>query len=294
MKVSPGLRQARKTAALACAFMAGAVLLCGSLGTPTEQATGRYENASVSEKEAAGVTVRSWYYANHETEGQVMQEAAANAVEAYSAYYGDFPYASLDCVETGLFPGGMEYPQLVFIGEDLLQYYSMEEQLMEKEPTSLEVCTAHEVGHNWFYGVVGNDEYNDAWIDEGFASFSEQIYLKYICENGFVNYDFSWEEQKQRLKQSLDFMGWDGQIDLPAGEFQDYVSSVYTGANYYLISLQEAIGEEAFHEMVRKFYSEFRFREASTEDFIETARPYVEGNQQAVDLCAKYLSRWTE
>ena len=46
--------------------------------------------------------------------------------------------------------------------------------------------------------------------------------------------------------------------------------------------------------MVRKFYSEFRFREASTEDFIETARPYVEGNQQAVDLCAKYLSRWTE
>ena len=248
----------------------------------------------MSEKEAAGVTVRSWYYANHETEGQVMQEAAANAVEAYSAYYGDFPYASLDCVETGLFPGGMEYPQLVFIGEDLLQYYSMEEQLMEKEPTSLEVCTAHEVGHNWFYGVVGNDEYNDAWIDEGFASFSEQIYLKYICENGFVNYDFSWEEQKQRLKQSLDFMGWDGQIDLPAGEFQDYVSSVYTGANYYLISLQEAIGEEAFHEMVRKFYSEFRFREASTEDFIETARPYVEGNQQAVDLCAKYLSRWTE
>lgn len=85
----------------------------------------------------------------------------------YGEWYCPYPYGDLWVVEpVTLTAGGMEYPQFVFSAADI------------PLTRGLEMVTAHEVGHQWFYGILANDEVNEAWLDEGMNTFSELRYME--------------------------------------------------------------------------------------------------------------------
>lgn len=115
---------------------------------------------------AGNITVNSWYYSGSERDkkqGEVSLKAAIDAVNAFCDAWGEYPYDTLDVVQTPYNAGGMEYPGLVRIAE-------MYADLIEAEgDESLRLDVAHEVAHEWFYAVVGNDQYREAWLDESFA-----------------------------------------------------------------------------------------------------------------------------
>ena len=82
----------------------------------------------------------------------------------YSQFYGDYPYNHITAVDGDMSAGGgMEYPNITVISrsgsEDLLEYVIM-----------------HEVGHNWFYGILGNNERDFTWMDEGLNEYSNIRY----------------------------------------------------------------------------------------------------------------------
>lgn len=88
----------------------------------------------------------------------------ADAVYYYSLWNGDYPYSHASAVDGALSAGGgMEYPNVTVIGA-------------MGDTASLETVIAHEVGHNWFYGILGSNERDNGWMDEGINSANEMRY----------------------------------------------------------------------------------------------------------------------
>jgi hypothetical protein len=126
-------------------------------------------------KQTGATTVTSYYWPDHEEGGRQALEVAADALEVYSARFGRYPYAELDVAETSFTilgaPGGMEFPGIVFISSN---FYLLE-GLFASE---LEVVVAHDVARQWWYGLVGNNQVDEPWLDEAFATYASVIYLE--------------------------------------------------------------------------------------------------------------------
>jgi hypothetical protein len=151
---------------------------------------GRFRRVGATDE--LGVAVRLWYLPRFlsETRARRLVRRSASILDTFSAAFGDYPYAEVDVVITTFDAfGGMEYPQLVMV-----------------TPTPLVI--AHELAHQWWYGIVGNDEYEDPWIDEGFAQWS--MYLPFHAErrwppDPFVGCRmFPWPDDTVRLSSGID------------------------------------------------------------------------------------------
>ncbi len=97
-----------------------------------------------------------------------VMQYAKDALDYYGRWYGEYPYFTLTICDGDMSAGGgMEYPNMVIVstGED--QY-----------TRTLEMVVMHEIGHQWFYGMLGNNEMDEPWLDEGINSFSEQRYFE--------------------------------------------------------------------------------------------------------------------
>ncbi len=90
----------------------------------------------------------------------------SDATFYYSLWNGDYAYNNVSAVDGTISAGaGMEYPNITIIGDASTAF-------------DLDVVITHEVGHNWFYGMLGNNERKNAWMDEGINSFNELRYIK--------------------------------------------------------------------------------------------------------------------
>ena len=114
-----------------------------------EQVTGNAGATKVVVSYRAGAVTK--------VQAQRMLAAAQKSVSTFAASFGPYPYPELDVV-LGAFPdfGGMEYPTIVFSEVD-------------------KWTVAHEVAHQWWYGLVGNDQYAEPWLDESLATWSEEL-----------------------------------------------------------------------------------------------------------------------
>src|SRR5699024_6835658 len=107
-------------------------------------------------------------------------EFGEDSLETFSNLFGKYPYRVYSIVMTE-FPSGMEYPGIVFINEELF---------MPALEEILEQTIVHETAHQWWYGLVGNDQIKEAWLDEALTTYSEVIYNEevYNKEKGEVYY----------------------------------------------------------------------------------------------------------
>ena len=104
------------------------------------------------------------------SEPHLWKNAVRNMNDAlyhYSALVGDYPYQQCTAIDgTIAAGGGMEYPNINIIGKTY-------------DPFLFDMVVAHEVGHNWFQGILGSNERNHPWMDEGMNSFMEALYVMY-------------------------------------------------------------------------------------------------------------------
>lgn len=185
-----------------------------------------------------------------------------DSLKVFNDVYGQYPYGQYSVVQTN-FPSGMEYPGIVFIGK---QYY---DEVWEEY---LEIVIVHETAHQWWYGVVGNDQIDEAWLDESMASYSEVVYFTelYGEEQGQYYQELANEEQYKTVMESLydtvvlksleEFEGWD-----------DYGPLVYSKGAVFLNEIRNTYGKEIFYEIMRTYFDEFKFMNANTEDFKEVS-----------------------
>ena len=187
----------------------------------------------------------------------------------YSRYYGDYPYNHITAVDGDLSAGGgMEYPNITVIA-------SMPSKQM------LEMVIMHEVGHNWFYGILGSNERYHTWMDEGLNEYSCIRYWqdKYKDQNErFViapfiqeklgiakQLKFSWFEYFQY--SILSQIGNPQPLSLKADEFDGGNYGLnYNKTAVFTRFLQHYLGEEKMDEIMQDYYETWKFKHPYPED----------------------------
>ncbi|MCD6587199.1 MAG: M1 family metallopeptidase [Candidatus Fermentibacteraceae bacterium] len=192
------------------------------------------------------------------------------AVDSTLAYYGEwytpYPYDDLwvvDPVEPG--SGGMEYPQFVFAfkGVPLTRIQEM--------------VTIHEVGHQWFYGLLGNNETDEAWLDEGMNTFSELRYMerRYGFHGNLTKTPAWLLDAGDRDMQLVSFVsGASSDVTPVLSTATDAGDGSYsTGYTYYtkpalfLSMIQSQLGDSLFDEVMDTYFQRFAWHHPHTDDF---------------------------
>jgi len=130
--------------------------------------TARHRGVSPDEaKPRQEVRIRVLYPPDHDGVKERFQWAAGASLACYGIWFGQYPYEVLTVVdppECGGAAGGMEYPTLFTVWGD---------RNAPDYPYGMEGVTIHEFGHQFFYGLLGSNEFEEAWLDEGFTSFTD-------------------------------------------------------------------------------------------------------------------------
>jgi hypothetical protein len=188
------------------------------------------------------------------------------ALQRFEQNYGPYPYKIITVIdpEPGSEMQGMEYPTL-FTGDG--GWYG---------PFNvLEVTTEHEFGHQYWYGMVATNEFEEAWLDEGINSYTEVKTLASILGPNTSGLDRSWanfgDDGYQRLSYliSLDY----DPIARFAWKFRDFES--YAGVTYgktatALGTLEGLIGSDTMAEAMHTYFERYRFKHPTGEDFLRT------------------------
>jgi len=215
------------------------------------------ENFEHRNRVEQGVVVNSYFYAGHEAGGEKALEAAVDALAVFTDLFGPYPYTELDVVETPNYLGGMEYPGLVVVQDDL--YPGV---------IGVEWLTAHEVAHQWWFALVGSDQVDEPWLDEALTQYSTMLYYEriYGAERArSVRYG-EFEQVHRNLKRR----GRDLPVGLPAQEYpaELYWQVVYDKGALYFHALRETVGDESFFEILRTYYQDNRYRIATPDSFL--------------------------
>ena len=104
------------------------------------------------------------YYYFNDSHPESSLKAGVDAIKTFSKLFGSYPYSNFSIVESDFVYGGMEYPNLVMISTDI-----------SNEDDYLNVIV-HETAHQWWYGMVGNDEYTFPWLDEALTEYSTILF----------------------------------------------------------------------------------------------------------------------
>ena len=201
---------------------------------------------------------------------------ARQALETFNSLYGEYPYPNY-AVCCGRFPfGGMEYPALCVVGED---YFA------DGKQDSLELVIAHETAHQWFYGLVGSDQYFQPWQDEALCEYAALRYAKARYGAGsyetlkFLRVD---APMRERIPGSLTP---GSPIDY-FSSLNDYAAVVYGRGAALLLALDEMLpgGADGF---LRAYAERFAFRLVSREDFEVFLNEY--GGMDLKPLVTDYL-----
>ncbi len=132
-----------------------------------------------------GVAITVYYADDIEMTARRALDVAKVSLELCCDTFGDYPYKTLSVVMGGLVGGvnGMEYPTLVMISPEIPieEYYEMDFNISDSAicdclMASLDRSICHEIAHQWFYGIVGNDQITEPWLDEGLCRYSEYLY----------------------------------------------------------------------------------------------------------------------
>ncbi|MBA3664554.1 MAG: M1 family metallopeptidase [Bacteroidetes bacterium] len=221
-------------------------------------------------------TVDTWVFFTNKN-FELWKDAVVYVNEStifYSFLNGDYPYNNITAVDgTIMAGGGMEYPNITVIGD-------------MDNTFDLDVTIAHEVGHNWFYGILGSNERDFPALDEGLNSFYEMRYTraKYPARKLI---EYTGRDSTFKLLGANKIPFWrekevgyfmaakartDQPINLPSQDFTslNYGLIVYAKTAIIMDYLMEYMGEETFDKAMQFYYEQFKFKHPYPEDLIKT------------------------
>jgi hypothetical protein len=213
-------------------------------------------------------TVNSYTVDGLEDGSEIAATTAKNAIEAFNTYYGIYPYSQFNVVSTPMQGAyGIEYPGIVGIN------YALYDSSDPTNASILESTVAHEVGHQWLYNIVGDDQINEPWLDESMTQYATGLYyLNEYGEAGYGAYTNSWYNRWDRVNRE------EMPIGLPAGEYEgrEYSGIVYGRGPIFIQTLAETMGEVKFQAFLKDYYESFKWGIATTPEFKALAEKHCE------------------
>ncbi len=201
------------------------------------------EAYEVVSKQVGETTVNSYAPARLRAGAEQAAEIAAAALEAFGRRFGPYPYTELDLVSTATSALGVEYPGIIALND-----------AMYGRPSGrlLESTVVHEVAHQWFYNVVGNDQVDEPWLDEALSQYATLLY--YVDRRDAAGERAFYESLQGRWEFA------DGEkipIGLPVAAYTEagpysrtYGAIVYGRGALFFEALRDEMGQEAFDEFL--------------------------------------------
>jgi len=221
------------------------------------------------------VEMRLLLQPEHLSQAERHFAATRAALRYYGEWFGAYPYPHITIVDPAWqsHAGGMEYPTLFTAGT---------RWLAPEGVTRPEGVTIHECGHQFWYAIVGNNEFEHAWLDEGFNTFStgrtiDQAYRPNFLEwryfGGFVPYVLhdivsSRETDEDDLEGYREVAEW----DVPATPSFRYWPGSAGGISYsktalWLNTLERHLGWPVLRKILSTYFERWKFRHPKPDDF---------------------------
>lgn len=199
----------------------------------------------------------TWKFANTYTK---------DGLKHYSNWIGEYAYntATTVCGIANDFSGGMEYPSITLI-------------TTQGGGKELDETIVHEIGHNWFYGVLASNEREHAWMDEGMNTYYQKRYMDEKYKNSselektgkaFIDNRIPDDMEKLVIKSLKGIQKYQA-IDLPAEKYGyiNYAISVYMAGAIWMSDLEKQLGTTTFDSCMKRYYNNWQFKHPYPEDF---------------------------
>lgn len=228
------------------------------------------------------VDLRLLLQPEHRSQARRHFHATQAALRTYGRWYGPYPYGHLTVVDPawGSGAGGMEYPTLFTAGTRLFNPFG---------GGSPEGVTVHEAGHQFWYGLIGNDEFEHAWLDEGLNTFSTSrtlhetygppLYSRRfftppgtdlqgffpVLLPGFGYARSPYDSRVERYRRLADI----DRQDTPSYRYFPAAAGAlsYSKTALWLGTLERYLGWDRLQPAMSRFFREWRFGHPRPEDF---------------------------
>jgi len=216
-------------------------------------------------------TVNAYSFPERADGAELALKFATDAIRSFNQRFGVYPYTEFDVVSTPMQALGIEYPGTV--GVNLAMFDLAGEVAGLPSPIMLEGTVAHEVGHQWFYNIVGNDQIDEPWLDEALTQYVTWLY--YVDSYGKSNargFRDSWVSRWDRVERA------DIPIGLPAGSYagREYGAIVYGRGPLFLEALAEEMGQERFDAFLRDYYESHKWGIGTGDAFQQLAERHCQ------------------
>ncbi|WP_105968647.1 M1 family metallopeptidase [Streptomyces geranii] len=199
---------------------------------------------TATETSPGGVRVKSYWSPGTSAGGvRLNRRDGVAAVDRFGKEFGRYPYGEIDLVMTSGFGGGREYPGLVFLGT-----------------TEEGSAVVHEIAHQWWYGIVGNDEYASPWLDESFAQYANARFYGWDTRDCWSEDD--WPSDRAALTNSMAY--WAAH----PGEYH----LVYTAGPCALADLERTLGAGTMARLLKRYAHDHWYGVSTTADFKKAAQ----------------------
>lgn len=203
--------------------------------------TAKHKNVSVN------------YYFYDDKSPEISMEYALKSLKLYDELFGEYPYKTYSVVQTKFLQGGMEFPALVMISDAL-------------EKKEYGEVIVHETAHQWWQTVVGNNEIEYGFLDEGLTEYSVVLFYENHPEYG-MNRDSMIKSAEQTYKAYCTvydklFGKTNTKMMRSLKDFTseyEYVNLAYVKSAIMYDTLRKTVGEEIFFNALKKYYSDYRF-----------------------------------
>jgi hypothetical protein len=210
----------------------------------------------------------------HRPQAQRYLDAAKLGLKWFGLWYGRYPYKTLTVVDPApgaSGAGGMEYPTFITGGTSLVLNRWPFDKVRAPE-----MVTVHEFGHQFWYGLVGNNEFEEAWLDEGFNSYSTSkvMDIGYGADTSYLDMLGLRVGTTGAVRaMNAAFATHFDRVRQPAWSYQSgtYGFYSYQKPEILLRTLENYLGEPTMARVMRTYHERWRFRHPSSDDFYAVA-----------------------
>jgi len=200
--------------------------------------------------DAYGTRVTSYFLPGGEAAGTAALKYAVQALRIYSDRFGEYPFTDMRVAPAPITLRGMEYPQVILLG---IETYT---RFRDK----LELLTAHEMAHQWWYQIVHNDPVKEPWLDEALAEFSMRLYME--ATRGADDADRLVAQRWQTPLDGLKTKEQDTAVNQPVVNFLNgtqYETVVYGKGALFYDRIRNALGERRFDRFLQNYLRKYRW-----------------------------------
>ncbi|MEM7346676.1 MAG: M1 family metallopeptidase [Chloroflexota bacterium] len=214
-----------------------------------------------------GITINSYAPAALTEGSELTLDIAEASILSFNERFGPYPYTEFDLISTTTSALGIEYPGIVALLNDL---YEIDGQ---PQGTLLEAVVAHEVAHQWFYALVGNDQVDEPWLDEAMAQFATTVYYSDVYgPSGGDRFRSSLERRWNRVDKADIAIGQPVRAYTPS----EYGAIVYGRGPLFIEALSMAMTPEVFADFIKVYYQQYRWQIATGEDYKQLAEQFCD------------------